>query len=130
MVVFLVIVKKEENNLDSKTNLIIEKTLLKIKVKGIIRKQEIQDIEIMQQKLNQNILLVSFLSISSSADSFDSWLVNSGASKHFTHYKEALSNIVERETNLNVILGDNSTHQVKGYCSISFQLDDYKSIFL
>ena len=73
--------------------------------------------------------LVSSLS-SFSTDSFDSWLVDSGASKHFSGYKEALSNLVERETNLNFILGDNSTHQVKGYVSVSFQLDDGKSIFL
>lgn len=45
-------------------------------------------------------------------------------------YKETLSNLVERETNLNVLLGDNSTHQVKGYGSVSFQLNDGKSIFL
>ena len=35
-----------------------------------------------------------------------------------------------RQTNLNVILRDNSTHQVKCYGSILFQLDDGKSIFL
>lgn len=64
--------------------------------------------------------LVSSLSSSSLANSFDSWLVDSGASKHFTSYKEALSNLVEREINLNVIVGDNSTHQVKGYSSVSF----------
>ena len=37
------------------------------------------------------------------------WVIDSGASKHFIGYKKALSNLVERETNLNVILGDNST---------------------
>lgn len=57
MVIFLVTVKKEEEILDSKTKLIIEKTLLKIKEKGILKKQEIHDIEIMQRKLNHNIFL-------------------------------------------------------------------------
>lgn len=77
-----------------------------------------------------NYVLVYALSSSSFADSFDHWLVDNGASKHFTGYEEALSNLVEMKTNLNVIPGDNSTHQVKGYGSVSFQLDDGKSIFL
>jgi len=50
----------------------------------------------------------------------DSWLVDSGASKYFTGYKEALSNSLE------IIL----LNQVKGYGLVLFQLDDGKSIFL
>ena len=68
-------------------------------------------------KNQSKYFLVFSLSNSSFVYSFDSWLVDSGVSKHFTRYKEALSNVIERETNLNVILGDNSTHQVKYYGS-------------
>jgi len=45
MVTLLVIVKKKEEHLDSKTTLIIEKTLFKIKEKTILRKQKLQGIE-------------------------------------------------------------------------------------
>lgn len=57
MVTLLVILKNEEEHIDSNTNMIIENTLVKIKEKAILRKQKIQGIEIMQQKLNQNIFL-------------------------------------------------------------------------
>lgn len=57
MVTLFVTVNKEKEHIDSKTNLIIENTLLKIKEKTILRKQEIPGTEIMQQKLNQNIFL-------------------------------------------------------------------------
>ena len=66
--------------------------------------------------------LVSALSSSSPADSCDSWLVDNGASRNFTGYKEVLSNLVERDTNLKIILGDNSTHPIKGSSFISFHL--------
>jgi len=40
-------------------------------------------------------------------------LVDSGASRHFSGYKEVLSNLIERETSLKIILEDNSTYLVK-----------------
>lgn len=40
--------------------------------------------------------LVSSLSSSSHSDSFDSWLVASGASRHFTGYREVLLNLFEK----------------------------------
>jgi len=45
-------------------------------------------------------------------------------------YREALPNLVERETNLKIIIGDNSTHPVKGSGSISFHLDYGQTIHL
>lgn len=50
-------------------------------------------------------------------------MVDSGASRHFTSYKEVLSNMVESETNLKIILGNNSTYPIKGSGYISFYLD-------
>lgn len=38
-------------------------------------------------------------------------------------YKEILSNLVERESNLNIILEDNSTHLVKGFGFMKFHLE-------
>lgn len=56
-------------------------------------------------------------------DSFDSWLVDSGASRHFNGFHEVLSNLVERETNLKIILGDDFTYPMKGFGFVSFHLD-------
>ena len=41
-------------------------------------------------------------------------MFDSGASRHFIGYKEALSNLIEKETDLEIILGDNATYPVKG----------------
>ena len=44
----------------------------------------------------------------------DVWLIDSGASRHLTGFKEALSDLIEKDTNLEIILGDNATYPVKG----------------
>ena len=58
-------------------------------------------------------ILISALTSSTPLDSWDSWLVDSGATHQFSGYKEVFSNLVERESNLKIILGDNSTHPTK-----------------
>lgn len=58
------------------------------------------------------------------------WLVNSGATHHFSGCKEVLSNLIERKSNLKIILGDNATHPVKGFVSAKFHLDSEESILL
>eukprot|EP00253_Pinus_taeda_P027737 PITA_27737 len=55
---------------------------------------------------------------------------SSGASRHFTGYKEALSNLIEKETNLEIILGDNSTYPVKGVGNVTLQLNRSNTIHL
>ena len=67
--------------------------------------------------------LIYTLYSSSPLDSFDSWLVDSGASRHFTRYREVLSNLVKKETNLKINFGDNSTYHVKVFGFVSFRLD-------
>lgn len=57
-------------------------------------------------------------------------MVDSGATHHFFGCKEILSNLVERETKLKVILGDNSTHPVKGFGSVKFYLNSRESVSL
>lgn len=68
-------------------------------------------------------ILISALTISYPPNSWDSWLVDSGATHHFSSYKEVLSNLVDRESNLKIILGDNSTHPIKGFGSVKFYLN-------
>jgi len=57
-------------------------------------------------------------------------LVYSGASHHLFGHKEVLSNLVERESNLKIILGDNFTHPVKGFAFVKFHLDSREYVFL
>ena len=73
--------------------------------------------------------LISTLSTTSPSDSIN-WLIDSGASRHFTAYKEALSNLIEKETNLEIILGDNSTYPVKGVGNVTLQLNQCNTIHL
>lgn len=63
-------------------------------------------------------------------DSWDSWLVDSGAMNHFFGYKEVLSNLIDRESNLKMIIGDNYTHPVIGFGSVKLHLHVRESIFL
>lgn len=57
-------------------------------------------------------------------------MVNSGASRHFTGYKEVLSNLIEREIDLKIMLGDQSTYPIKGLGFVYFHLDQGKTISL
>ena len=52
----------------------------------------------------------------------DVWLIDSGASRHLTRFKEALSDLVEKDTNLKIILGDNATYLVKGTGTVTLHL--------
>jgi hypothetical protein len=53
----------------------------------------------------------------------DIWLIDNGASRHMTGYREHLTDLVEKEYCLQVVLGDNVRYNVKGIGSSSFQLD-------
>jgi hypothetical protein len=53
----------------------------------------------------------------------NSWLVDSGASKHMTGYKNILSDFRKRSCSVQVQLGDNSCHEIKGIGSTSLQLE-------
>eukprot|EP00253_Pinus_taeda_P002492 PITA_02492 len=72
--------------------------------------------------------LISALSIASPPETLDHWLIDSGASRHFTGYKEALSNLVEKKTNLEIILGDNATYPMKGAATITLHLNQGQTI--
>ena len=44
----------------------------------------------------------------------DTWLVDSGASKHMTGYKDYLPTLIERESHQKVKLGDDYQYPIKG----------------
>lgn len=50
-------------------------------------------------------------------------MIDSGASRHITGYREHLSNLKEKDSHLQVIIGDDACYSVKGAGSNSFQLD-------
>ena len=74
--------------------------------------------------------LISALSTASPLHTLGNWLIDSGASRHFTGYKEALSNMIERDTNLDIIIGDNATYPVKGVGNVTLQLNQGNTIHL
>jgi hypothetical protein len=53
----------------------------------------------------------------------DTWLIDSGASKHMIGFKNSLSNLTEKDSSLQVVLGDDSKHAIKGVGEASLQLD-------
>ena len=57
-------------------------------------------------------------------------MTDSGASRHFTRYKEAPSNLIEKDTNLEIILGDNATYPMKGVGNVALQLNQGNTIHL
>jgi hypothetical protein len=53
----------------------------------------------------------------------NTWLIDSGASRHMTGLKEHLTNFVEKETHLHVVLGEYARYNVRGVGTSTFQLD-------
>ena len=54
--------------------------------------------------------------------SSNTWLIDSGASRHMTGYQELLYDLAKRESHPKVILGDDARYVVRGDGSTSFQL--------
>lgn len=81
---------------------------------------------------NDNRKEYFFISTLSStiANSSEIWLIDSGASRHMTGYKNPLSNLTEKDSSLQVELGDNSKYAVKGIGSTSFQLESGDSLYI
>ena len=60
----------------------------------------------------------------------DTWLIDSGASRHMTRYKENLSEVVEKDSHLRVVLGDDANYTVKGSGATSLQLESNDTLHL
>jgi len=71
---------------------------------------------------DEAFFFISTLSCTVPTD-IDIWLIDSGASRHMTIYREHLTDLVERESCLHVVLGDNARYNVKGVGYYTFQLD-------
>jgi hypothetical protein len=53
----------------------------------------------------------------------NTWLIDSGAFGYMTSLRDHLTNFVEKETHLHVVLGDDARYNVKGVGTSTFQLD-------
>jgi hypothetical protein len=73
-----------------------------------------------EQELQKEHYLVSALS-GTITKSDEIWLIDSGASKHMTGFKQNLENYQDRNYKAKVELGDDGTYEIKGFGSISFQ---------
>jgi hypothetical protein len=56
----------------------------------------------------------------------DTWLIDSGASKHMTGYKDSFSEIVQKDSPHKVKLGDDYQYPIKGVGEASYKLDSGK----
>jgi hypothetical protein len=68
------------------------------------------------------VFFISKLSSTFPNDS-DIWLIDSGSSRHMIGYREHLIDLVEKESRLHFVLGDNARYTLKGVGYSSFQLD-------
>ena len=50
-------------------------------------------------------------------------MVDSGASRHMTWYRSALTDLTEQKSSVEVKMGDETTYSIRGTRSTSFQLD-------
>ena len=53
----------------------------------------------------------------------DTWLIDSGASKHMTGQKKTLSRLEEKASPQKVALGDDYQYPIKGVGEASYKLD-------
>ena len=56
----------------------------------------------------------------------DTWLVDSGASKHMTGFKEYLTTLIAKESSQKVKLGDDYQYPIKGVGEASYKLESGK----
>jgi hypothetical protein len=71
---------------------------------------------------DEAFFFISTLSSTVLTDS-DILLIDSGASRHMTGYREHLTILVEKESRLHVVLRDNARYTMKGVGNSTFQLD-------
>jgi hypothetical protein len=67
---------------------------------------------------------VSNVSLSAETDDIDAWFVYSRASLHMTCNKNWYTNFKEIQNGASIYLGDDRTHQIKGYIDIHVTLSN------
>ena len=57
-------------------------------------------------------------------------MIDIGASRHLTGYKEALFDLIEKNTDLEIILGDNAIYPMKGTGTVTLHLSQGQVLYL
>ena len=90
----------------------------------------VEDEEVVQKKERNNDSEDEYSLISALTGTIthgnDTWLVDSGASKHMTGYKDYLSTLVEKESHQKVKLGDDYQCSIKGVGEAFYKLESGK----
>jgi hypothetical protein len=63
-------------------------------------------------------------------DSSDTWLIDNDSSRHMTCYRDSLRDLTEKDSTLQVELGDNAKYVVKAVGTTSFQLESGDSLHM
>ena len=84
--------------------------------------QEVEEEAKKDEDFSEEYVLISALTGSVSLGN-DTWLVDSGASKHMIGYKESISSLEKKESPHKVMLGDDSQYPIKGIGESSYKLD-------
>ena len=87
--------------------------------------QEVEEEAKKDEYSSEEYVLFSTLTRSVSPGN-DTWIVDSGASKHMIGYKDSLSCLVQKESPHKVMLGDDSQYPIKGIGEASYKLDSRK----
>ena len=105
-------------------------SLLEMEMVVLRRSRETPGIKLNVAEKQKEFYLIFSLTTASPPDTLDHWLIDSGASRHFIGYKEVLSNLIENDTNLETIFGENATYPVKGVGNVTLQLNHGNTIHL
>jgi hypothetical protein len=70
---------------------------------------------------NEDINMSTLLGMAPTND--NTWLIDSGASRHMISLRDHLTHFFEKETHLHVFLGDDNIYNVRGVGTSTFQLD-------
>ena len=79
-----------------------------------------------QDSCEDNVLISALIGSVSLGN--DTWLVDSGSSKHMSGYRDLLSCLVQKESPYNVMLGDDYQYPIKGMREASYRLDSGNSM--
>ena len=89
--------------------------------------QEVEEEAKKDEESSEEYVLIFALTGSVSPGN-DTWLVDSGASKHMTGYKDSLSCLIQKDSPHKVMLGDDSRYPIKEMGEASYKLDFGKSM--
>lgn len=67
-------------------------------------------------------LFISDVALSANVDDCNNWFIDSGASIHMSCHRNWFKKIYEKNDGSKIYLGDDSSHDIKGYGDISVQL--------